>query len=171
AELRLPDGFAVEEYLSGFAKPRFMMLGPSQEILLTDSGSREASDGAVYVLKGRSSTPILEGLDRPYGLALNDGWLYVAETTSVKRYRYDAEAMRVKAPGEEVVPLQKFDRGHWTRSLLFDREGTKFYLSVGSGSNIDLGEDPMRAALHRFNPDGSGHEIVATGLRNIICQC
>jgi glucose/arabinose dehydrogenase len=26
----------------------------------------------------------------------------------------------------------------------------------------------MRAAIHRYNPDGSGHETVATGLRNTI---
>jgi len=168
AELRLPAGFVVEEYLSGFARPRFMMLAPGGEILLADSGSRETPDGVVYVLKDGSRTKLLEGLDRPYGLALNDGLLYVAETTSLKRYRYDAEKMRARTPGEEVVPLQKFGSGHWTRSILFDREGGKFYLSVGSGSNIDLGEDPMRAALHRFNPDGSGHEIVASGLRNII---
>jgi glucose/arabinose dehydrogenase len=168
AELRLPAGFAVEEYLSGFVRPRFMMLGPGNEILLTDSGSRDARDGSVYVLKDSTRTKILEGLDRPYGLALRDGWLYVAETTSVKRYRYDARTMRARTPGEEVVPLQKFGSGHWTRSLLFDDTGDRFYLTVGSASNIDLGEDPMRAALHRFNPDGGGHEIVATGLRNII---
>ena len=168
AELRVPSGFTVEEHLSGFERPRFMMLGPENEILLADSGSREAKTGVVTALKDGSRTKLLEGLDRPYGLALNDGWLYVAETTSVKRYRYDARATAARTPGEEVVPLQKFGSGHWTRSLLFNREGTKFYLSVGSGSNIDLGEDPMRAALHRFNPDGSGHEVVATGLRNVI---
>ncbi len=168
AELRVPSGFAIEENLSGFERPRFMLLGPGKEILLTDSGSREARTGVLYLLRDGSRSKLLEGLDRPYGLALDNGWLYVAETTSVKRYRYDATGMRVKTPGEEVVPLQKFGDGHWTRSVLFNRDGTKFYLSVGSGSNIDLGEDPMRAALHRFNPDGTGHEIVASGLRNII---
>ena len=168
AELKLPDGFVVEEYLSGFGRPRFMMLGPSQEILLTDSGSRDTPAGIVYLLKDGSRTELIGGLERPYGLALNDGWLYVGESTSLRRYRYDAGAMRAETPGEEIVPLQNFGRGHWTRSLLFNRDGSKFYLTVGSRSNIDLGEDPMRAALHRYNPDGSGHEIVASGLRNII---
>jgi glucose/arabinose dehydrogenase len=168
AELRLPEGFAVEEYLAGFERPRFMVLGPSDEILLSDSGSRDARDGAVYVLQDGERARILDGLDRPYGLALHDGWLYVAETTSVKRYRYDAKAMRAATPGEEVVPLQKFGSGHWTRTILFNPEGTKLYLTVGSASNVDLGEDPMRAALHRYDPDGSSHEIVATGLRNVI---
>ena len=168
AELKLPDGFVVEEYLSGFGRPRFMMLGPSQEILLTDSGSRDTPAGIVYLLKDGSRTELIGGLERPYGLALNDGWLYVGESTSLRRYRYDAGAMRAETPGDEIVPLQNFGRGHWTRSLLFNRDGSKFYLTVGSRSNIDLGEDPMRAALHRYNPDGSGHEIVASGLRNII---
>ena len=26
----------------------------------------------------------------------------------------------------------------------------------------------MRAAVHRYNPDGTGHETVATGLRNAV---
>ncbi|HSF14853.1 MAG TPA: PQQ-dependent sugar dehydrogenase [Vicinamibacteria bacterium] len=168
ATLQLPEGFTIEEYMNEFVRPRFMMLGPSNEIILSDSGSRESRDGIVYVLKGGSKTKIIEGLDRPYGLELHDGWLYVAETTSVKRYRYDPDSMKVTGVGEEVIPLEKFDEGHWTRTLLFDRSHEKLYLTVGSRSNIDLDEDPMRAALHRYNPDGGGHETVATGLRNII---
>ncbi len=54
AELRLPAGFAIEEHLSGFERPRFMLLGPGKEILLTDSGSREARTGVVYLLKDGS---------------------------------------------------------------------------------------------------------------------
>ena len=42
------------------------------------------------------------------------------------------------------------------------------YLTVGSGSNVDAGEDPMRAAVHRYNPDGSGHETFVSGTRNVI---
>src|SRR5947207_347959 len=30
AEIRLPKGFAIEEYASGFARPRFMTLGPNR---------------------------------------------------------------------------------------------------------------------------------------------
>ncbi len=168
AKLVLPPGFQVAEYLSGFERPRFMLLGPGNEILLSDSGPRGEQTGAVYVLKDKSKTKILEGLDRPYGLALYKDWLYVAEATSLKRYKYDRKAMKAASPGEEIVALHDFGKGHWTRTILFDRKQEKLYLTVGSGSNIDLGEDPMRAALHRYNPDGSGHETVATGLRNII---
>ncbi len=164
AELVVPEGFVVEEYMSGFGRPRFMTLGPSGEILLSDSGSR----GAVYGLRDGVRTTVLGGLDRPYGLALDDGWLYVAEATSVKRYRYDSATMRVTGAFEEIVPLQSFSQGHSTRSLLFNTDRSKLYVSVGSESNVGLDEPAMRAALHRYNPDGSGHETVATGLRNIV---
>jgi glucose/arabinose dehydrogenase len=168
AQLELPAGFAIEEYLTGFSVPRFMLLGPNNEILLSDSGRRGEADGAVYVLNNKNKTKIIEGLERPYGLALHQDWLYVAEPTSVKRYKYDSKTMKVSGPGTEIVSLKGFNQGHWTRTLLFNRDHSKLYVTVGSGSNIDMGEDPMRAALHRFNPDGTGHETVATGLRNTI---
>jgi glucose/arabinose dehydrogenase len=76
--------------------------------------------------------------------------------------------MEVSGKGEEVVPMPDFGQGHWTRTVLFDRAGQKMYLTIGSGSNVSSGEDPRRAAINRYNPDGSGHEIYATGLRNVI---
>ncbi len=157
--------------MAGFVRPRFMLLGPGTEVLLADSGSRDAADGIVYVLHNGSKTAIIEKLDRPYGLALRGDWLYVAGPTSVKRHRYDAKMMRITGTGDEIVSLENLGEGHWTRTLLFNRDASKLYLTVGSRSNIDLGEPAMRAALHRFNPDGSGHETVATGLRNIIGLC
>ncbi len=33
---------------------------------------------------------------------------------------------------------------------------------------METGDDPRRAAINRYNPDGSGHEIVASGLRNPV---
>jgi glucose/arabinose dehydrogenase len=169
ASLQVPKGFQIEEYATGFNTPRFMLLGPHNEIIVSDS-----SAGSVYVLvdsKHTNKDPerkgILKGLDRPYGLALWKDYLYVGERTSVKRYKYDDKAMTV-GTGEQIMSLAKFIPGHWTRSLLFDRKGEKLYVGVGSGSNVDAGEDRMRAAINRCNPDGSGHEIFAAGTRNPI---
>ena len=168
ANLAVPEGFKVEEYITGdFRRPRFMTFGPSDELVFSDSGSRNEPNGVVYVHHGGKLKKLIEGLDRPYGLAFHDMWLYVAEPSSVKRYVYDAKAMTA-GPGTEIISYAGHGRGHWTRTLLFDRDSKKLYVTVGSESNIALGEDPVRAALHRYNPDGSGHETVATGLRNII---
>ncbi len=168
ATLAVPYGFKVEEYLTGdFQRPRYMVLGPSGELVFSDSGSRNQTDGTVYVRQDGKLKKLIENLDRPYGIAFHDKWIYVAEPASVKRYVYDAKAMTA-GPGDEIISLEGFGRGHWTRSLLFDRDHVKLYVTVGSESNNDADEDPMRAALHRYNPDGTGHEVVATGLRNII---
>jgi glucose/arabinose dehydrogenase len=170
-QLSLPKGFSIDVYAEGFKRPRFMLAGPNQEILLSDS----AENGSVWVLedkdrdfKGETKKKILEGLDRPFGLALWKDYLYVAEATSLKRYKYDAKAMQADGKGQELVSWKDFGKGHWTRSILFDAKGEKMYVTVGSGSNVDAGEDPQRAAIHRYNPDGSGHEFVATGVRNVI---
>lgn len=165
ARLQVPAGFDVAEYASGFKRPRFMALGPSQELLVSDA----TTGGTVYVLTNgaKQRKALVEGLDRPYGLAFWKDYLYIGETTSVKRYKYDPKTMTA-GKGEEVVPMHDFGRGHWTRTVLFDPKGEKMYLGVGSGSNVDAGEPEMRAAISRFNPDGSGKEIFASGTRNPI---
>jgi glucose/arabinose dehydrogenase len=163
AELQLPAGFVVEEYLSGFERPRYMLLGPSKELLIADSA--QGTNGVVYVVVGKETKKLIAGLDRPFGMAFWKDYLYVGEPTSIKRYKYDAKAMTA-GPGQEVVALTGFGKGHNTRFLLFDRKGEKMYVGIGSESNVNTGEDPMRAAINRYNPDGSGHEIFASGTRN-----
>ena len=170
AELHLPEGFGIDVYAEGFERPRFMLQGPSNEILLSDS----SESGSVYALldknqdfKTDTKQKLIGDLDRPYGLALWKDYLYIAEATRLKRYRYDAQRMTL-GPGEELVSMKDFDKGHWTRTVLFDREGAKMYLTIGSGSNVSTGEDPRRAAINSYNPDGTGHQIFAAGLRNVI---
>ena len=164
-ELTVPKGFTVQVWAEGFERPRFMLQGSRGEILIADSA------GVVYVVPpGADPTArrkLAEGLDRPYGLAIWKNYLYVGEPASVKRYAYDAAALTAEK-GEEVISLAGFEKGHWTRSLLFDRAGQKLYVGVGSGSNIETGEDPRRAAINRYNPDGSSHEVYASGTRNPI---
>src|SRR5260370_16114425 len=100
-----------------------MTLGPSQEILLSDSKA-----GIVYILKPERKK-LIEKLDRPYGLAFWKDYLYVAETTSLKRYKYDAKQMTA-GPGEEVVSMKDFGKGHSTRAVLFHNDGTNMHLGV-----------------------------------------
>jgi glucose/arabinose dehydrogenase len=169
AQLRVPQGFTVEEYASDFNKPRIMLYTPTGEILVTGS----EPNGTVTVLYDKNNDfkadkerkVLIGGLDRPYGMAFWKDYLYVAETTSLKRYKYDAKALSV-GKGEEIVKMADFGKGHWTRSLTFDPKGEKFFLGIGSESNVSPGEPERRAAISRCNPDGSGCELFATGTRN-----
>ena len=169
AQLKLAPGFSAEEYLTDFKVPRFMLLGAHGELLVADSAKDGVGCVWIYadILKSKDRRALIEKLDRPYGLAFWKDYVYVGETTSIKRYKYDAQA-KTAGPGEEIASLAGFDRGHWTRSLLFDRKGEKLYVGIGSASNVDAGENPNRAAINRYNPDGSGHDLYATGTRNPI---
>jgi len=161
AQLKVPEGFVVEEYLDGIERPRYMALGPSKELLIADN----RADGVIWLVQGKQKKALLEKLDRPYGIAFRKDYLYVGEATSIKRYKYDAKTITA-GPGEEVVSLKEFGKGPATRSVLFDRNGAKMYVSIAMEADAETGEDPRRAAINRYNPDGSGHEIFAAGLRN-----
>jgi len=124
--------------------------------------------GTIYALKEKTRKALIPDLENPYGLALHGDWLYVAESTFVKRYRYDSKTLTVSGEGEEIIPLEGFGGGHVTRTILFDQAHKKLYLSVGSESSVSLGEPPLRAAISRFNPNGSDQEIFASGLRNAV---
>jgi glucose/arabinose dehydrogenase len=162
AELRVPPGFHIAEYASGFLTPRMMIQGPQGELLLSDTA--EQPDGAVYLLDGKIRKKLIEGLNQPYGLAVHGGYLYVGEPASIKRYRYADKA--VSGSAQQVVSLAGLEAGHTNRPIVFSPDGAKMYIGVGSSSNDSPGEPAMRAAVHQYNPDGSGHVTFASGTRN-----
>src|ERR1039457_6638803 len=59
AKLSVPPGFQVEIYQEGFKVPRFMLLGPSNEVLLSDAA--RGTSGTVYVLQGKERKALIEG--------------------------------------------------------------------------------------------------------------
>jgi len=168
AKVAVPAGFTVDVWADEFSTPRFMLQGGHSEILLSDSGTT-AGTGKIYAFPNgdpKQRKEVIAGLTRPYGLALWHEYLYVGEPTSIKRFKYDPKNFSA-ADGEEILSLKGDDQGHWTRSLLFDREGKKLYVGVGSAGNIEVGNEG-RAAINRVNPDGSEHKIFASGTRNPI---
>jgi glucose/arabinose dehydrogenase len=82
------------------------------------------------------------------------------------RFPYTPGATHALRPPEQIAPLPP--GGHSTRGVIFNRSGTKMYVSVGSASNVSSGEPAERAAIVEFNPDGSGKRIFASGLRNPV---
>jgi glucose/arabinose dehydrogenase len=147
ADLRLPRGFKIDLYAEGFRRPRYMVLGPSGEVLLSDS--EDAPDGAVYVLENGNRKRLLSGLDRPFGLAFWKNYLYVAEATSLRRYPYDAKS-RTAGAGQEIVPLAYTGAGHWTRTVLFSPDGTKISFQCIAGRAAHPGGDqPLQPGRQR----------------------
>ncbi len=163
--LTVPAGFAVEEYATGFQKPRELLQLPGGTILVTETLAK----GGVFIVNGdKARKPVISGLDRPFGMAFHEGYLYVSEAEAIKRYKFDLKTSTA-GPGEKIVDLKGYTKGHTTRSILIDGKARKLYVSVGSGSNADLGDPPNRNAVNVYNLDGSNAEIFATGLRNPVC--
>jgi glucose/arabinose dehydrogenase len=102
----------------------------------------------------------------PFGLAFHDGYLYVGNTGSLVRFKYTNGDLKAQGEPEKLLDLPT--GGHSTRNVIFNRAGTKMYLTVGSMSNNNAGEDCRRAAVLEFNPDGSGYRVYASGIRNPV---
>lgn len=106
-------------------------------------------------------------LGQPFGLAFNNGYLYVGNTASIVRYKYSDGDMMAQGEPEKIADLPA-GGNHTTRNIVFNRAGTKMYVAVGSASNNNAGEDCRRAAVLEFNPDGSGMRVYASGIRNPV---
>lgn len=171
-ELELPEGFEINVFAEGgFREPRNIVVAPNGDFFLTDSQAN-----TIYVLrdadgdgKAEGRETFLTGLNRPFGIAFHPGYVYIANTNNVIRYRYEPGQTKASGEPEVVVPeLPASGRNnHWTRNLIFNKDHTKLYISVGSASNIGI-EPAERATILECNPDGSELRIYASGLRNPV---
>lgn len=168
--LGVPAGFRLELYSDDVPLARFMVATDGGHLLVTRTRA-----GAVSILEpdgdgdGRADRHrvLLEGLDRPHGIALHDGWLYVAQRTSISRARFDEGNGTMSGPLEPVLAGLSGNGFHQTKTIGFGPDGW-LYLSQGSTCNVCVEEDPRRATIMRMRADGSDAEIVATGLRNSV---
>ncbi len=168
--LQVPAGFSVTLYARGIAGARFMRRTAAGDLLVSQPRAgrvalvrRDADgDGAPDGLE-----PVIEGLNRPHGLDLSGPWLYIAETDAVGRIRFDAATGKTRGEFERIVTGLPAGGNHWSRTIRFGPDGG-LYVSIGSSCNACVEDDPRRAAMMRFEADGSGGEIFATGLRNSV---
>ncbi len=178
-----PAGFKVEMYADGFREPRLIRTAPNGDLFLADSKA-----GMVRVLRGvgadgkvQTSETFASGLDHPFGInfypAANPQWVYVANTTSVVRFAYKAGDLKATGAAETIVPVlpgyaQLRGGGHWTRDVVFSKDGRQMLVSVGSGSNVDeIDNNPKefhRADVLEYTPDGKFVKVYASGIRNCV---
>lgn len=167
--VKLPPGFSISIYASNVPHARSMTLSPNGTLFV---GTRTA--GIVYAVldRDRDSTAdevivIAKGLNMPNGVAFRDGALYVAEVSRILRYdRIEASLYNPPAP---VVVNRGFptDRHHGWKFIRFGPDG-KLYVPVGAPCNVCNPTDERYAAIWRMEPDGTGLELFARGVRNTV---
>lgn len=163
--LYLPEGFEISVYATGLGSARHMDFDDEGNIYITDR------DGKVWLVKNMegdySTEKILidDSLLNAHGIALYNGDLYVAEEREVLVYR-GIQTNGTYSSKEVLIPNLPVG-GHITRTVIIGPD-EKLYLSIGSSCNVCEEGDSRRAAIVRYNLDGSGEEIFASGLRNSV---
>jgi glucose/arabinose dehydrogenase len=191
---KVPAGFSVQVFATGFDKPRTLRVAPNGDIFMSESDA-----GRVLVFRASASGApakpevFAEKLDRPYGIVFqppdDPRYVYVAAANQVVRYPYRTGAVKPTGPSEVVIGNIPTER-HWTRDLAISQDGRRLFLAVGSASNLGVGGMPdmtpenlrryeathgrgaawgkeeNRAVVRVFDPEGKNLRNYATGLRN-----
>ncbi len=164
-QMRLPNGFRAEVYVSGIANAR--------TIRLTERGTLFVSNRvldkvyAVVDRNGKRETKVIaSGLDRPNGLAFHNGTLYIAEGTRIIKFEKIED--NLDKPPQPVVVYSDLPNtsSHGWRYIGIGPDG-KLYINVGAPCNIC---EPLQgtAQIRRLNLDGTGAEPFALGVRNSV---
>jgi glucose/arabinose dehydrogenase len=179
-----PPGYSVAVYADGLEGPRLIRTAPNGDVFVAESDR-----GRIKVLRGlgsdgraQTAATFATGLRRPFGIAFyppgpNPRYVYVGNTDSVVRFPYQIGDIEARGSAEVIVPsLPSGGRlrggGHWTRDVVFSRDGRKMFVGVGSLTNVDDPDanpnEKERADILEFNPDGSARRVYAWGIRNPV---
>jgi glucose/arabinose dehydrogenase len=112
----------------------------------------------------------MTGLNSPFGMALANGKLYIANTDGVVSVPYSAGATKITANPIRLTDLPAGDfNHHWTKNIIASEDGSKLYATVGSNSNIaehGMEMEEGRAAIWEIDAETGEKRLFATGLRN-----
>jgi glucose/arabinose dehydrogenase len=165
----VPSGFKVNIYLSGISRPRWLTVAPNGDIFLANTTGR----GDILVLRSGKDTSVapqrevfVDGMNRPFGIAFHGDYVYVGNMNELVRFKYDPKTSKRLGEKEHLLDLPS--GGHDTRSVAVAPDGKHLFVSVGSNSNINTGEAPIRAAVTICDLDGKNTRRYATGLRNPV---
>jgi glucose/arabinose dehydrogenase len=194
----VPEGFTITAVATGLKIPRQILVLPNGDILVAEGSGGHApklrpKDVIAGYIKslGKSSvkggdritllrdangdgkadlrTTFIKDLDAPYGLALVNGSLYVANQGALLRFAYSDGQTSIAGKGEEVTKLPSQINHHWTKSLAASPDGSKLYVGIGSNSNIGergLSLEEDRAVIWEIDPTTGSNRIFVSGIRN-----
>jgi glucose/arabinose dehydrogenase len=177
---KAPAGFKVEKFAGDLKKPRVLVTAPNGDIFVAESKANRVSvlrdsdgDGKPEV-----NEVFADGLNQPFGIAFyppgtEPQQIYIANTDGVVRLPYRNGQTKAESKPQNILDLSGggllTGGGHWTRDIVFSRDGRKLYVSVGSKSNAgDTDEEKERARIFVTDPDGGKKRVFASGIRNPV---
>jgi glucose/arabinose dehydrogenase len=190
------SGLAVAAFARDLQHPRWLHVLPNGDVLVAEaatepspgwsprtifqnwvqrrSGAITQSANRITLLRDADRNGVaelrrvlLEGLRQPFGMALIGDRLYVANTDGIVRFPFRVGDTRIEDKGTKILDLPVGH--HWTRNLLASADGSKLYVTVGSGSNIaehGIEREEGRGTILELDLASGRSRIFAYGLRN-----
>ena len=160
--LNLPAGFEIEVFAEVPGARSLAVAADGRTVYVGTRGSK------VFALRKPSAagaawqvSVLKSNLKVPNGLAIRNGNLFVAEQHRIIRIDPGGAVTVVLPPG--VLPDKQ---QHGWRYAAFGPDG-RLYVAVGAPCNI-CKLTGYQGTIIRMNPDGSGLEIFAKGVRNSL---
>ncbi|MFO7704681.1 MAG: sorbosone dehydrogenase family protein [Halopseudomonas sp.] len=194
----VPDNYTITAIATDLLIPRQTLVLPNGDILVAEGRGGNAAklkpkDVIAGYIKAQGNTAVESGnrltllrdsngdgtyevqtvfadnLNAPYGLALVDNMLYVANQDALVRFDYAQGQTQASGPPVTVTELPSAINHHWTKALTASADGRYLYVGIGSNSNItERGMDAEvdRAMVWQIEAATGAYKPYATGLRN-----
>jgi glucose/arabinose dehydrogenase len=164
-KLKVKPGFKIEVYAAGVPNARTLRLGDKGTVFVSSRVQDKVH--AIVTKDGKRELKVVaSGLHRPNGIALHKGTLYIAELSQISKIEKIED--NLDNPPKPVVIYDDLpkDEAHGWKFLTIGPDD-KLYFQVGAPCNICM-PSPAHAQIRRINLDGSGAEVVARGIRQIV---
>lgn len=188
-KLQAPPGFTVSLFASGLANPRRLLVLPNGDVIVAEQSANHLTllrdDGTGHA---KWIERHVEDLNKPYGLAWDNGDVLVADQDGIWRVPHVLGALRAGrsqsqraqdvpedqrkpvpgAYGAQMVTAKGvfgIVQGHQNRHLAIDPKTGAMFVGVGSSGNIGVEPEP-KATIQRFDKNGGNQATYAAGTRN-----
>jgi uncharacterized protein (TIGR03437 family) len=168
----LPPGFQMSVW-ARVPGARFVTLAGNGDVFVS-----QPSLGQITILRpdpgggDPASFVYVSGLRDPQGMAFSTvnglTWLYVGETDQIDRYVYNSGDTQAPSTRQVLVMNLADGDAHPYKDIAIGPDQS-VYFGFGSSCNvcvIDTQSNPELAAVYKMNPDGTGLQRFASGLRN-----
>ena len=194
----VPSGYKITAFATDLQIPRQTLVLPNGDILVAEGRGGHApklrpkdfiagyfkSKGTTSVKSGdrltllrdgnndgtyETRTVFAENLNAPYGLALIDDQLYVANQDAVVQFDYQPGQTEASGLPRQLTALPSEINHHWTKAMTASPDGRLLYVGIGSNSNITengIDVEENRAMIWEIDAKSGAHRAYATGLRN-----
>lgn len=165
--LTVPSGLKVKVFYAGLNAPRGMDFDDDSNLYVAERGAGQIIKLVDADQDGVAEQKLIidQNLSKPHGIDYYNGDLYVGESDQIVVYK-NIDVHGSKAV-KQIIVDDLADNGHYTKTVLIGPD-QKLYMANGSSCNLCEEDNPLRATISRYNLDGSGQEIYASGLRNTV---